>query len=54
MRTETAMKRILTSDATVSLKILKLQTLALRTYPSSPNQKSVIAAYRELQASIAA
>lgn len=44
-----ALEKILASDAPVSLKILKLQNLALRTFPSSPNQKAVIAAYRELE-----
>jgi hypothetical protein len=45
----TAIHKILASDATVSLKISKLQTLALRCYPSSPNQKTVTAAYQSLQ-----
>jgi hypothetical protein len=31
------------------LKILKLQNLALRAFPSSPNQKLAIAAYKQLQ-----
>ena len=49
MKTETAINKILASDASVSLKISKLQTLALRSFPSSPNQKAVIAAYQALQ-----
>ena len=49
MKAETAIKKILASDASVSLKISKLQTLALRQFPSSPNQKAVIAAYKALQ-----
>lgn len=49
MKIETAMNKILASDASVSLKIMKLQTLALRAFPSSPNQNAVIAAYKALQ-----
>ena len=49
MKTETAIAKILDSDASVSLKILKLQNLALRTFASSPNQKAVITAYKNLQ-----
>jgi len=44
-----AIKKILASDASLPLKISKLQNLALRSYPSSPNQKAVIAAYRALE-----
>lgn len=49
MKVETAIKKILTSDASTALKISKLQTLALRQFPSSPNQKTAIAAYQQLQ-----
>ena len=49
MKTETAIAKILNSDASAALKISKLQTLALRTFASSPNQKAVIAAYQKLQ-----
>lgn len=49
MKTQTAINKILASDASVALKILKLQNLALRQFPSSPNQKAVIAAYHELE-----
>jgi hypothetical protein len=50
MKTETAINRILNNaDWSDALKILKLQNLALRTFPSSPNQKRVIAAYQALQ-----
>lgn len=48
MKVETAINRILASDAPVSLKISKLQTLALRCFPGSPNQKAAIAAYNAL------
>ena len=50
MTTETAINRILNNaEWPDSLKILKLQNLALRTFPSSPNQKLVIATYQALQ-----
>jgi hypothetical protein len=49
VKTENAVRKILESDASIALKISKLQTLALRSYPSSPNQKLVIAAYKALQ-----
>ena len=50
MKTETAIKRIMdNADWSDSLKILKLQNLALRTFASSPNQKLVIATYQALQ-----
>jgi hypothetical protein len=49
MKVETAINRILKSDDSVALKISKLQTLALRCFASSPNQKTVIAAYQALQ-----
>lgn len=48
MKIETAINKILASDATASLKILKLQNLALRCFPSSLNQKAAIAAYTAL------
>ena len=50
MKTETAVNRILNSDKSTALKILKLQTLALKTFASSPAQKYVIAHYKALQA----
>ncbi len=50
MKTETAIARIMRSDASTALKISKLQTLALRTFASSPNQKLVVATYQALQA----
>jgi hypothetical protein len=46
--------RILASDKTDKVKVLKLQNLALRCFASSPNQKLVIAAYKRLEAEIAA
>ncbi len=46
---ERAIEKILSSDTTVQLKISKLQTMALRCFASSPNQKMVIAAYKALQ-----
>ena len=50
MKIETAIQKILNNnDYSISLKISKLQTLALRTFASSPNQKTVIAAYKALQ-----
>jgi len=49
----TQINRILESDATPRIKILRLQNLALRTYASSPRQKEVIAAYKALEAQIA-
>lgn len=50
MKTETAIKRIIdNAEWADSLKILKLQNLALRTFASSPNQKLVIATYQGLQ-----
>ncbi|WP_156436068.1 hypothetical protein [Bradyrhizobium pachyrhizi] len=50
-RTEKKTAAILASEASASLKIAKLQTLALRCYPSSPDQKAVVAAYKALQES---
>lgn len=44
MKVDTALNKILNSGASVNLKISKLQTLALRQFPSSPNQKAVNAA----------
>jgi hypothetical protein len=44
------LEKILKSDAPDSLKILKLQVLALRCMASSPRQKEVIAAYKALEA----
>jgi hypothetical protein len=52
VKVETAVDRILTRDIPHSLKILKLQNLALRCFPSSPNQKLVVATYQKLQAEI--
>ncbi len=49
MRVEKAVAKILESDATKQLKISKLQTLALRCFASSPNQKMVTATYEALQ-----
>ena len=49
MRAETKMRRILESDASDRLKVLRLQTLALRCLASSPIQKEVIAAYKAIQ-----
>jgi len=49
MTTQTRITRILTSDATNTLKILRLQNLAFRCMASSPNQKAVIAAYKALE-----
>ena len=49
MTTQTAITKILNSEASAPLKMLKLQNLALRTFASSPNQKAVIAAYKNLQ-----
>lgn len=49
-RAEKKTAEILASDRSVSLKISKLQTLALRCYPSSPDQNHVRAAYQNLQA----
>lgn len=49
MKVTTAVSRIMARDCSDSLKILKLQVLALRCFPSSPNQKFVIATYRALQ-----
>jgi|HubBroStandDraft_5_1064220.scaffolds.fasta_scaffold1743116_2 hypothetical protein len=50
MKVETAIKRIVdNAEWPTSLKILKLQNLALRTFASSPNQKLVIATYQALQ-----
>lgn len=48
-RTEKRTAEILASDASVALKILKLEVLALRCFASSPNQKAVIAAYTALR-----
>jgi hypothetical protein len=42
-------KRILASDDDTALKISKLQTVALRCFPSSPVQNAVRAAYQALQ-----
>jgi hypothetical protein len=49
MKTQTAISRILKSEGTIALKVLKLEVLALRTFPSSPNQKLVIATAIALQ-----
>lgn len=49
MKVETAISKILASDASATLKISKLQNLALRCFPSSPNQKAAIAAYKALE-----
>lgn len=48
--TEKKVARILASDLPTARKISQLQILALRSFPSSPNQKYVIAAYTKLQA----
>lgn len=45
-----AIQRILESEKSDKVKILKLQNLALRCMPSSPYQKEVIAAYKALEA----
>jgi hypothetical protein len=49
MKIETAIAKILSSEGSTELKILKLQNLALRCFPSSPNQKMAIAAYKALE-----
>lgn len=49
MKIETRIEKILASDKTNRLKILKLQNLALRCMASSPIQKRVIEAYKALQ-----
>lgn len=49
-RVERAVTKILESDAPNSLKVLRLQVLALRCMASSPNQRAVIAAYKALEA----
>jgi hypothetical protein len=41
--------KILESEGSTELKILKLENLALRAFPSSPYQKEVIAAYEALK-----
>lgn len=51
---ERTINRILNSATPRELKILKLQNLALRAFPSSPNQRAVIAAYKALEAERAA
>jgi hypothetical protein len=33
----------------ITLKISKLQTMALRAFPSSPTQKEIVATYKQLQ-----
>ena len=43
-KTQNAINRILESDATDRSKISKLTTLALKAFPSSPNQKAIQAA----------
>lgn len=49
MKTQTAINRILNSDISDELKISKLQTLSLKTFPGSPNQLLVIAERKKLQ-----
>ena len=49
MKTETAINRIVNSDITDSLKVSKLQTLALRAFASSPAQKLIIATRQAIQ-----
>lgn len=48
MKIETAIDQIVKRDISNSLKISKLQTLALRCYPSSPAQKMVTDTYKKL------
>ena len=48
-KVQTRITRILASDAPNRLKVMKLQTLALRCMASSPIQKDVIAAYKALE-----
>ena len=50
MKPETKMARILASEASPKLKIMQLQTLALRCFASSPMQKEVVATYKRLMA----
>ena len=53
MKTETALKKILSADISDALKISKLETLILKTFAQSPNQLSVIAARDNLKSKIA-
>ena len=50
MKVETHIARILNSDGSHALKVLKLGNLVLRCYPSSPNQKLAQAARDALAA----
>lgn len=49
MNAETAINKILASDASKALKILRLENLALRCFASSPNQKAALAACKVLK-----
>lgn len=52
MKMEKHIERILNSDASTELKILKLEVAALRAFASSQNQRMAVAAYKALQASL--
>jgi hypothetical protein len=52
VKIETAIHKILASDGSTKLKFLKMGNLALRQFPSSPNQKLAQAAASELRAAL--